>query len=74
MKMTRSFPLLLALSFILGIHDGRVALFKPGSQKPTHVFPYYAAMLPRDARTALEDGIPIDSIEQLEELAEIYLS
>ena len=74
MKKITFVPLLLAFSFILGIHEGRIALWKPGQSAPARVFPYSAALLPRDARDALEKGITIDSIEQLEELAENYLS
>ena len=66
------FALLLAL--ILGIRDGRVALWKDGGADPVRVFPCRAGMLPPEARSALEQGIRIESLEQLEELAENYLS
>ena len=66
--------LALILSFILGIHGEKIALFRPGQPEPVKVFPYRAAMLPAEARTALEQGIEIESLEQLEQLAENYLS
>ena len=74
MKKYRYVYLALMLSFILGIHEGKIALWKEGTADPVRVFPYRAAMLPADAREALKKGIPIDSIEQLEDLAENYLS
>lgn len=74
MRNIRHIYLALILSFILGIHEGNIALWKKGSDDPVRVFPYRAGMLPPEARSALEKGIPIESIEQLEALAENYLS
>ena len=64
----------LLLAFILGVRDGKVALWKDGVPEPVRVFPYRVEMLPPEARTALEKGVPIENPEQLEELAENYLS
>ena len=64
----------LILSFILGISDGHIALWKESNPKPVRVFPYRAEMLPPEARTALERGIPVENLQQLEALAENYLS
>ena len=74
MKKHRHIYLALVLSFILGIRDGNIALWKEGSAEPVRVFPCRAETLPPQARSALEQGIPIDSIDQLEALAENYLS
>lgn len=74
MKRYQHLYFALLLTFILGIRDGKIALWKNGEPEPVRVFPYRAQMLPPEARNALEKGIPIDSIEQLEELAENYLS
>ena len=63
----------LILGFILGIDSGNIALWRNGESTPVHVFPYRAEMLPPDAQEALAQGVPIDSIRQLEELAERYL-
>ena len=62
------------LGFLLGIHDGRIALWKDGSPEPVQVFPYRAAMLPREDRQALENGIPIGDDADLAQLIEDYLS
>ena len=74
MKKHRHVYLALMLSLILGIHEGKVALWKDGAPEPVRVFPCPAALLPADARAALKKGIPIESLEQLEALAENYLS
>ena len=64
---------LLALGFLLGIKDGKIALWKDGSNSPT-VFPYRASLLPRDDRKKLEQGIRIENEDQLIQLLEDYLS
>ena len=74
MKRFRHLYFTLLLAFILGVQDGKVALWKEGAPEPVRVFPYRAAMLPPEARSALEKGLRIESLEQLEELAENYLS
>lgn len=60
--------------YLLGIHDGKIALWSGDDPEPTKVFPYSASLLPKDARERLEDGIPIDSMEDLNRLVEAYLS
>ena len=74
MKKHRQLYLALILGFILGIHRGNIALWKNGTSQPAHVFPYRADTLPPEIRSALENGIPVDSLEELEALAENYLS
>lgn len=60
--------------YLLGIHDGKIALWNGDDPEPVKVFPYSASMLPKEARKQLESGIPIESMEQLRQLAEAYLS
>ena len=74
MKKIRSVYLALAMSFLLGIRNGCVALWKDGSPEPIRVFPCPVSTLPAQALEALKAGIPIESLEQLEALAENYLS
>ena len=64
----------LALTFLLGIHDGYVALWKNGSAEPVEVFPYQAKYLPETDRDRLEKGILIESSDHLAQLMEDYLS
>lgn len=60
--------------YLLGIHDGKVALWSGDDPEPARVFPYSASMLPEEARSMLEKGIPINSMEDLNRLMEAYLS
>ena len=73
MKTCRIVSLLLAASFLLGVHDGFVALWKDGEPNP-RVFPYRAELLPEADRRRLEAGIPIPNETELHRLIEDYLS
>lgn len=64
----------LALTFLLGIQDGYIALWKDGDPKPVEVFPFRAQMLPQADQQALEKGIRIENSLQLAQLLEDYLS
>ena len=63
---------LLFLSFLLGIHEGRVALWKYEDPQPYVVFPYYAGLLPQKLQEALEKGIRIHDENQLAEILKDY--
>ena len=65
---------LLLFGFILGIHEGKVALWKDGKQDPIKVFPYQASTLPKADQKRLEDGIHVESISQLRKMIEDYFS
>ena len=73
MKKIQKLYLTFALSFLLGVHNGNVALWTDG-EEPARVFPCPVSMLPADARAALEKGVRVESLEELEQLAENYLS
>ena len=68
------FSMLLVFTFLLGIHEGKIALWQEDDPKPVKVFPYRASMLPEEAREQLKKGIRIESMEDLDRLIEIYLS
>lgn len=61
-------------SILLGIHDGKIALWKDDDPEPYKVFSYRADLLPDDARNALHKGIRVESKEELNRLLEAYLS
>lgn len=65
---------ILCLGFLLGIHDGRIALWKDDDPQPVKVFPYYASMLPEADQRALKKGIYLDDDADLRQLLEDYLS
>ena len=74
MKLLRfSCPIVL-LGFLLGIHEGKVALWKDNDPQPIKVFPYQAELLPEADQKALEKGIPVESIRQLRQMIEDYFS
>lgn len=73
MKTCRIVSWLMAASFLLGIQDGFVALWKDREAKP-RVFPYRAELLPEADRKRLEAGILIADEEELARLIEDYLS
>ena len=64
----------LVLSFLLGVQNGYIALWKDGCDKPLRVFPYQAEMLPLVDQLALKKGIVIKDDSKLAEFLEDYLS
>lgn len=64
----------LLIGFLLGIHNGRIALWKEPDPEPCRVFPYSAAVLPQEIREALRKGIRIESETDLDRLLENLLS
>lgn len=65
---------LLLFGFLLGVHDGRIALWKDGNSQPWRIFPYPVAVLPSDTQAELKQGIRIDSMEDLDKILENLLS
>ena len=65
---------LLLIGFILGIHDGKVALWKDNQSKPIKVFPYQASTLPEPDQQRLAEGVHVDSLKELYKLIEDYFS
>ena len=62
------------LGFLLGIHNGRIALWEDGKAEPIKVFPYSASILPENDQAKLKAGIRFDSMQALFERMEDYLS
>ena len=62
------------LSFLLGIYKGKIALWKKGEEHPIKVFPYSAALLPKEDREKLEKGMEFRDLEELTKFAADYLS
>lgn len=74
MKTRRSVWLALALSFILGSHNGYVALWEGDDPEPKKVFPYQVSSLPEADQKRLEEGIKVKNKLELIRLVEDYLS
>ena len=64
---------IILLSFILGCHKGYVALWQQGCDEPK-VFPVPVSNLPVADQKRLEEGIYIESKEQLMHSIEDFLS
>ncbi|MBE6934296.1 MAG: hypothetical protein E7462_04505 [Ruminococcaceae bacterium] len=65
---------ILLLGFLLGVYEGKIALWKDNQVKPMKVFPYQVSMLPEADQRALQKGIKINKLSQLYKLIEDYLS
>ena len=74
MKKLRNLFHIVLLGFLLGIHEGKIALWKDNDPKPMQVFPYRAELLPEADQKALKNGIRVENIRQLQSLIEDYLS
>ena len=74
MKMLRFVYSIVLFGFLLGVHNGNIAIWKDDDPTPMRVFPYPAELLPKADKDALEKGIRIDSMEELGRLLEDFLS
>lgn len=72
----KGFPIYLALifTFLLGTHEGFIALWHGGAEEPSAVFPYRTESLPPADQLALENGIRVPTEEELSRLLEDFLS
>lgn len=62
------------LGFLLSVHEGRIAIWKDGADKPWKIFPYPVIVLPAETQSQLRQGIRIDSMEDLDRFLENLLS
>jgi len=66
--------LTLVFAFLLGSHEGFLALWTDGDKEPAEVFPYSVASLPPADQQRLEQGISISSRQELLAILEDFLS
>lgn len=74
MKLLRFSCSIVLLGFLLGIHEGKIALWKDNDPEPIQVFPYPADMLPESDQKALKKGIHVENTRQLQDLIQDYFS
>lgn len=74
MKYRFCIYIVLFFGFLLGIHEGKIALWQNEDPEPIKVFPFYAKFLPAADRRALEEGIRFESEEDLKRLLTDYMS
>lgn len=72
--LRRCLPSLVLFGFLVGVSNGRLALWKDGQAAPWKVFPCPVAALPIDTQRQLQQGIRVDSMEDLDRLLENLLS
>lgn len=60
--------------YLLGVHEGKIALWSGNDPEPVQVFPYRVSMLPKKEREMLKKGIQVETLDELYQLAEAYLS
>ncbi len=74
MKYNKILTHLILLGFLLGVHNGKVALWKEPDPEPIRIFPCPISTLPAEVRQALEQGIRFESDTDLERLLENFSS
>lgn len=73
-RLCRLICSILLVGFLLGVHEGRIAIWKDGISDPWRIFPYPYVVLPAQTQQQLKNGIRIDSMEDLDRLLENLLS
>lgn len=61
-----------AETMVLGLYDGKLALFRNGSVYPAEIYEIYAGSLPQADQEALAAGIPVADEAELVKLLEDY--
>ncbi len=70
----RVLSFMLLCGFLLGVYEGKVAIWKDGEPHPSQVFPYSVSNLPDSDRKTLEKGIYFHSKAQIFKFITDYLS
>jgi len=75
MKKTEKYMVpLLMLGFLIGLHNGRIAIWKNEDPQPSYILPYRAELLPPADRENLQKGIRIENEDDLMHLIEDFCS
>lgn len=74
MKKRNLWHLAFFLTFLLGSHNGYLALWTEESIDPDRIYPYRISTLPPEDQKALRQGVRAENILELTQLLEDYLS
>lgn len=74
MIKNKLFALILITGFVLGSHNGYLALWSGDTIEPDRIYPYRVSTLPPEDQKALRKGIHAENILELTQLLEDYLS
>ena len=66
--MKQTLAALLLTGFLIGIHNGQIGIWKQQDPQPMRTIPCPSWMLSQKQQQMLQQGIPIDSIEDLENM------
>ena len=72
-KSKRLLTMLLACGFLLGVRNGKLALWRDGEPHPEQIYDIRADTLPPADRLLLQRGIRAESREEVWALLENYL-
>lgn len=73
-KEPESEPIPSPSGYLLRSYDGRLAVFREGSDTPEMIFDVYTRLLPQSDQERLEEGISAPDYETLTRLIEDYIS
>ena len=73
-RSKRLLTMLLACGFLLGVRNGKLALWRDGEPHPEQIYDIRADTLPPADRLRLRRGIHLESREEVWLLLENYLS
>ncbi len=62
------------MGFLVGSYRGRLAIWKGDDPQPYRVYPCPVYLLPKQERNALQRGIRINTMDDLEQFLENFLS
>ncbi len=74
MKKQKILSSILLFGFLLGIYEGKIALWSDHKKEPIRVLPYSASILPKNDRQRLQNGIRFNTLDELKDFVEDYLS
>ena len=74
MRQKKNLCWILLLGFLIGIHQGQIALWEGEDPEPKLVLPYSVSNLPPADQAALRKGIRIHSLEDVIRFMEDYCS
>ena len=64
----------IVLSFVVGSYNGRLAVWKDDDPEPFRVFPCPVYLLPKKDRDALSAGIRVETMDDVKNFLENFLS
>ena len=73
-RIARIFTAAVLTGILIGVHNGRIALWQDGDPEPFKVFPYPVSLLPDEQEQMVRNGVRVESMEELQRLMEAYLS